>query len=112
MLFSIAPQHPRRIKKPLGLFHQFDPVLRDAIVITAMRDAPETRILNKEAMEQQVAGRQAKEKLAKEKNLTQSTDQYIEGTYLIQMHSSDKCEKDDPLLVTSMLKKLGLETAK
>ena len=63
---------------------------------TAMRDAPAMHKMNREAFEQQAAARQAKENLAKEKNMQTATDEYIEGIYLIHMFHSTICVKDDP----------------
>ena len=68
--------------KPLGIFHQFDQRLQEAIILTAMRDAPAAHKINREALDQQAAARHAKETLAKEKNLATATDEYIEGVTL------------------------------
>ncbi|KAL7552655.1 hypothetical protein ACHAWF_015887 [Thalassiosira exigua] len=99
-------------EKPLGIFHQFDVELRHAIVALAMQDAPATRSMNNEALVLQAKARKEKEDLAKQKNMTKATEEYIEATYLINMYHSEACMKDDPKNVTQMLRKLGSNTAK
>jgi hypothetical protein len=55
--------------KPLGRFHQFDPVLQEAIILTAMTDAPATQKRNNDNLERQAKARRMKEELIKEKSL-------------------------------------------
>ena len=110
--FFHRPSKLKKEKKPLGLFHQFEPALRKAIVRAAMIKAPATWKSNHAALESQAAARQAREAMVKEKNLSKATDEYIEAMYLIEMYNSDACVKGDPKQVTSILKKLGSDTAK
>ena len=53
--------------KPLGIFHQFDPSLQEAIIIVATTDAPATLKHNNEDLERQAKVRRIKEKLIRRK---------------------------------------------
>jgi hypothetical protein len=65
--------------KPLGRFHQFDPVLQEAIILTAMTDAPATRKRNNDNLERDAKARWMKEELIKEKSLEKATKEYIDA---------------------------------
>ena len=55
--------------KAKGMFHQFDEILRYAIVEVAMKDTPKTRAANDEAMKLQQKAKQARENIKKEANM-------------------------------------------
>ena len=75
--------------KPQGMFHQFEGVLRDAIVEVAMRDAPATREQKNDDLKLQAKARRKKEELTKQKIMDKATEEYIEVSYLISMYNSD-----------------------
>lgn len=104
--FFHRPTGTKGDKKPRGIFHEFDDDLRHAIVKVAMRDAPATRERNNNDLELQAKARRKKDELAREKNMENATEEYIEAMYLISMYDSDACLKDDPKNVRKLLKKL------
>ena len=77
-----------------------------------MRAAPATRERNNDDLELQAKVRWKKDELAREKNLENATEEYIEAMYLISMYDSDACLKDDPKNVRKLLKKLKSKKAK
>ena len=83
-------------KKPTGIFHEFSKELQHAIVLTAMRDAPETQSIHQKELELQAKARREMEDLAKEKAIENATDEYIEAAYLMKMYHSDAGIRDDP----------------
>ena len=99
-----------KITKPLGTFHHFDPVLQEAIILTAMTDAPATRKRNNDDLERQAKARWIKEELIKEKNLERASKEHIDALYYYQMYFSPPCWKGDPKIVATELKKLTSET--
>ena len=99
-------------KKPTGIFHEYSKELQHAIVLTAMRDAPETQAIHQKELELQAKSRREKEELAKQKNMEKATDEYIEAAYLIKMYHSDAGIRDDPKNVTKMLDSLPTKKAK
>ena len=99
-------------KKPTGIFHEYSKELQHAIVLTAMRDAPETQAIHQKELELQAKSRREKEELAKQKNMEKATDEYIEAAYLIKMYHSDAGIKDDPKNVTKIINDLPTKTAK
>ena len=106
------PRKSKSDKKPLGLFHQFDVELREALVLVAMEDAPTTRQQNNDDLNRQAKARRRKEELAKEQNMQKATDEYIEACYYHMMYNSDACWKGDQRVVACELKKLTSTTAK
>ena len=98
--------------KSEGLFHQFSEKIRHAIVLVAMRDAPATKARNNEDLVLQLEAKQAKEELAKQKNMENATEAYIEGLYYRAMYDSEACAKGDVKRVNEILNKLTSDTAK
>ncbi len=108
--FLYWPTKSENSVKPLGKFHQFDPSLQEAIIITAMTDAPATQKQNNDDLERQAKARRIKEDLIKEKNLQKATEENIAALYYYQMYFLSACWKTDPKIVATELKKLTLET--
>jgi hypothetical protein len=98
--------------KPLGKFHQFDPSLQEAIILTAMSDASATQKQNNDDLERQAIAKWIKEEIIREKNLEKATEEYIDALYYYQMYFSPACWKTDPKVVAKELKKLTSETMK
>lgn len=105
-------QTSKKDKKSEGLFHQFHEKLRHAIVLVAMRDAPATKAQNDEDLELQLKAKNAKEKIAKRKNMENATEAYIEGLYYRAMYDSEACAKGDTKHVKENLNRLTSDTAK
>jgi hypothetical protein len=110
--FIHRPTKSKNSVKPIGKFHQFDPSLQEAIILTAMTDAPATRKQNNDDLERQATARQIKEELIKEENLEKATEEYIDALYYYyyQMYFSPACWKNDPKVVARELRKLTSET--
>jgi hypothetical protein len=66
---------------PLGKFHQFDKALQEAIILTAMTDAPATQKKNNNDLEQQAKASRINEELIKEKSLEMASEEYIDALY-------------------------------
>jgi len=60
-------------KKPAGMFHGFEDVLRQSIILVAMKDAPLAKRRNNKDLELQAKARCEKEELAKMKNMEMAT---------------------------------------
>ena len=71
-----------------------------------MRDAPETQAIHQKELELQAKSRREMEELAKQKNMNNATDEYIEAAYLIKMYHSYAGIRDDPKNVTKVLNSL------
>ena len=99
-------------KKSAGIFRKYSKEHRHAIVLTAMRDAPETQAIHQKELELQAKSRREMEELAKQKNMNNATDEYIEAAYLIKMYHSYAGIRDDPKNVTKVLNSLPTKTAK
>ena len=110
--FIRRPTGFKQDNKPRGLFHEFNAVLRDAIVEVAMRDAPECKEQNNKDLKDKAQARRVKEEMTREKNMEKVTDEYIEALYLIRMYDSDACVKGDARGVKRLLKKLKSKTAR
>jgi hypothetical protein len=110
--FVHQPTKSKNSMKALGKFHQFHPSLQEAIVLTAMSDAPDTQKQNNDDLERQATARRIKEEIIREKNLEKATEEYIDALYYYQMYFSPACWKTDPTVVAKELKKLTSETMK
>ncbi len=84
--FLHQPTKSQNSVKPLGKFHQFDPSLQEAMILTAMSDALATRKQNNDNFERQAKARRIKEEIIKEKNLEKATEEYIDALYYYQMY--------------------------
>jgi hypothetical protein len=107
--FLHRPTKSKSKSKPLGIFHQFDPSLQEAIITVATTDAPATLKRNNHDLERQAKVRRIKEELIKEKGLEKATEEYIDALYYYQMYFSAACWKTDPKIVATELKKLTSE---
>ena len=56
------------------MFHGFEDVLRQSIILVAMKDAPLAKRRNNEDLELQAKARREKEELAKMKNMETATE--------------------------------------
>ena len=102
----------KKDKKSKGMFHQFDAILKAAIVQVGMKDAPRTHAENNEAIELQQKAKQMREEIKKEKNMEKATEEFIKALYYHQMYDLDACWKGSVTRVTKGLKRLTSETAK
>jgi hypothetical protein len=107
--FLHQPTKSKSKSKPLGIFHQFDPSLQEAIITVATTDAPATLKHKNDDLERQAKARRIKEELIKEKGLEKATEEYIDALYYYQMYFSAACWKTDPKIVATELKKLTPE---
>ena len=99
-------------KRSLGIFHQFDKEVQEAIVAVAMQDAPQTRKRNNADLELQAKARKKKEDMLRELSIEKASEDYIDAVYYHRMYSSDACWKGEPRIVTTELGKLSSDTAK
>ena len=76
-----------------------------------MEDAPATRQLNNEALEQQRKMKEKKEELAKQMENEKATEEYIESLIYHSMYKSDACWKT-VAEVTAGVKKLKFKKDK
>ncbi len=110
--FLYQPMKTKNSVKPLGKFHQFDEALQEAIILTAMTDAPATQKQNNDDLEQQAKARRIKEEPIKEKSLGKAPKEYIDALYYYQMYFSPACWKNDLKVVARELKKLTSDAMK
>ena len=68
-VFLYRNTNSKNDKKPTGIFHEYSKELRHAIVLTVMRDAPETQAIHQKELELQAKSRREMEELAKQKRL-------------------------------------------
>ena len=71
-----------------GLIHQINQKLQTSLLITAMRDAPETKRSNSDALGKQREARRMKEKLLKDAKLKRASEDHIESYYYFKMSQS------------------------
>ena len=102
----------KKDKKTKGMFHQFDEILRYAIVKVAMKDTPKTRAANDETMKLQQRAKQVRENLKKERNMEKASEEFIEAIYYYWMYYSDACWKGSVSRVKQGLKRLATKTGK
>ena len=82
-------------KQKKGLFWLLPQEVQDAIIQSAIEDAPEQRKRNNEELEAQRKAKKAKEDLVREINLHNATEAYIDAIYYHKMyHSSVSCLRD------------------
>jgi hypothetical protein len=99
--------------KSTGIFHGFDPVVRDAIIEMGIKDAPSARRHNNKMIERLNRVRLEKEEIAKRLSIEkQQTEQFIEAEYYLKMYDSAACWKGNKRTVMSELKKLSSDSAK
>jgi hypothetical protein len=98
--------------KSTGIFHGFDPDVRDAIIEMGIKDAPTARRHNNKMVERLNQVRLEKEEIAKRLSIEKQTEQFIEAEYYLKMYDSAACWKGDKRIVTSELKKLSSDSAK
>jgi hypothetical protein len=98
--------------KSTGIFHGFDPIVRDAIIEMGIKDAPTARRHNNKMVERLNQVRLEKEEIAKRLSIEKQTEQFIEAEYYLKMYDSAACWKGDKRIVTSELKKLSSDSAK
>ena len=110
--FLHRPTRSKTDKKARGLFHEFDRDLQHVLILVAMQDVPVRKNENNADLELQARMRREKEEMAQKKNLEKASESYIEAKCLMNMYNSEKCVKGDPRQLTSILKKLGSETAR
>jgi len=101
-----VPPRKKSSAKAQGIFHGLSEVLRETIVMVAMKDAPSTRKKNNDAIQLQATAQWMKVELLKEKNLESATEAFIDGLYYYRMYFSPACWKDDKKVVMKHLKKI------
>jgi hypothetical protein len=79
-----------------------DPSLQEAIILTAMADAPATQKQNNYNLERQAKARRIKEELIEEKCLENATEEYIDVLYYYQMYFLPACWKTDPKIAVDI----------
>jgi hypothetical protein len=95
-----------------GLFHELDDVIREAIVLVALKDAPKTRKRHSDELESHARARRVREELIRERNDKKMTEDYIDALYYHKMYNSDACWRGSPGIVSRELKKLSSDRAK
>jgi hypothetical protein len=96
----------------LGLFHNLDDVIREAIVLVALKDAPKTCKRHSDELESHTRACCIREELIRERNDKKMTEDYIDAFYYHKMYNSDACNKSSPRVINRELKKLTSEAAK
>jgi hypothetical protein len=76
-----VPPWKKSIAKAQGMFHGLSDVIRKAIILVAMKDAPSTRKKNNDAIQLQATAQRMKVELLKEKNMECATEAFIDGLY-------------------------------
>jgi hypothetical protein len=75
----------------LGLFHQLPEELTDSLIVTGKRHAKATRQDFNRKLRMQEEKSEQKEKLAKEKKLAASKQDFLNASYLHQQYTSPRC---------------------
>ncbi len=111
MIFFIPQQSQRTVSSLLEM-HQFDEALQEAIILTAMTDAPATWKWYGNDIVQQAKARPIKKELIKEKSLEMVLEEYIDTAYYYQIYFLPACWKSYWKVVARKLKKLTSEAIK
>ena len=75
-------------KQKKGLFWLLPQEVQDAIIQSAIEDAPDQRKRNNEELEAQRKAKEQKEQLVRELNLHNATEAYIDAIYYYKMYHS------------------------
>jgi hypothetical protein len=95
-----------------GMFHQFDPKMRECLLMVAIEDAPETISGNRDDLDKQQEAKRKKEEMIKKKSLEKAKEDLVEASYYWEMYHSEVCWKGRVCIVQKMLGWLKSESAK
>jgi hypothetical protein len=95
-----------------GMFHQFDPNMRECLLMVAIEDAPETISVNRDDLDKQREAKRKKKKMIKKKSLERAKEDLVEASYYWEMYHSDVCWKGKQSIVGKMLGRFKSESAK
>jgi hypothetical protein len=89
--------------KTKGIFHQFDPKMRECLLTVAIEDAPTTISTNIDDLDKQQEAKRKKEEMIKKKSLDKAKEDLMEASYYWDMFHSEVCWKGKLSIVTKML---------
>ena len=92
--------------KMKGMFHQFDPKMRECLLMVAIEDAPATISTNRDNLDKQWEAKRKKEEMIAKKSLDKAKEDLIEASYYWDMFHSEVCWKGKLSIVTEMLGRL------
>jgi hypothetical protein len=95
-----------------GMFHQFDPKMRECLLMVAIEDASDTLSVNRDDLDKQQEAKKKKEEMIKKKSLEKAKGDLVEASYYWEMYHSDVCWKGEQSIVGKMLGRLKSESAK
>jgi hypothetical protein len=89
--------------KTKGMFHQFDPKMRECLLTVAIEDAPATISTNRDDLDKQREAKRKKEEMIENKSFDKAKEDLIEASYYWDMFHSEVCWKGKLSTVTKML---------
>jgi hypothetical protein len=99
-------------KKTKGMFHQFDPKMRECLLTMAIEDSPVTVATNRDDLDRQREAKRKKEEMIEKKSLDKAKEELVEASYYWEMYNSDVCWKGQQSIVKKMLGRLKSDSAK
>ena len=99
-------------KKTKGMFHQFDPKMRECLLTMAIEDSPVTVATNRDDLDRQREAKRKKEEMIEKKSLDKAKEELVEASYYWEMYNSDVCWKGQQSIVRKMLGRLKSDSAK
>ncbi len=99
-------------KNTKGMFHQFDPNMRECLLTVAIEDAPVTIATKRDDLDRQREAKRKKEEMIEKKSLDKAKEELVEASYYWEMYNSDVCWKGQQRIVGKMLGRLKSESAK
>ncbi len=98
--------------KTKGMFHQFEPKMRECLLTVAIEDAPVTISINRDDLDRQQEAKRKNEEMIKKKSLDKAKEGLVEASYYWEMFHSKVCWKGKQSVVQKMLGRLKSESAK
>jgi hypothetical protein len=98
--------------KMKGMFHQFDPKMRECLLTVAIEDVPVTISTNRDDLDKQREAKRKKEEMIEKKSLDKAKEDLVKASYYWEMYHSKVCWKGKLSVVTKMLGRLKSESAK
>ena len=98
-------------KKTKGMFHQFDPKMRECLLTMAIEDSPVTVATNRDDLDRQREAKRKKEEMIEKKSLDKAKEELVKASYYWEMYNSDVSWKGQQSVVRKMLGRLKSDSA-
>jgi hypothetical protein len=94
--------------KTKGVFHQFEPRIRECLLTVVIEDAPQTVSINRDMLDNQREAKRKKKEMIEKKSLEKAQESLVEASYYWDMYFSDVCWKGKQSIVQKILGKVKI----